>query len=579
MDWNTLFWSLALFGGVSGLAWYLGRCNWEFVTFCMDYEIVGNVRRAFGRPVINSGPRASGSEHDPDLAFRRSIRLPQSIGAVVLLLVMFYWLLGVLIFWNATSHYENSIRVTPTIFAEMGLPHEGNKSTETGEHVVRWLDEADNEAASLFLFQLTGQKDSAVFKSEVKGYVKAFLESENQLKTTPVALQRLLVKIGGQHSSEVNAVEDNAVQVRNFLRSMLLRPDLTPANFEQMVTNLNIQGTLEANTAADRSGTPHSPAVKADKANNAAAQEAPTDAIQARRVITPQVAYLAAIKHGLATKFEEHPGLKVVSAAIYERVREEVVRFRRVRVLYFGEIQAATIALYLLALVLLGSRARVLATQRQILESRFDDFMADNDKDKDVKLLLQTRPGTAIVPDASPMDATSTDRELKILGAYKGFLDRKPHCKSHSFVIGALYQIYNSWESIWAASTSSTSPLQMGREVLSNLVDRNEARLERVEYSLIDYLVWAMPSLGFIGTVVGISQALGDADEVVRASDQASQAEAITLVTSVLGLAFDTTLIALVCTIPVMLLIAWYRSGESQFLLDVDQRISAKLFR
>lgn len=66
------------------------------------------------------------------------------------------------------------------------------------------------------------------------------------------------------------------------------------------------------------------------------------------------------------------------------------------------------------------------------------------------------------------------------------------------------------------------------------------------EQSFINYVAWAIPSVGFIGTVLGIAASLGFANE-------ASTPEGINKVTSMLGVAFDTTLVALVLSIFLML--------------------------
>lgn len=63
------------------------------------------------------------------------------------------------------------------------------------------------------------------------------------------------------------------------------------------------------------------------------------------------------------------------------------------------------------------------------------------------------------------------------------------------------------------------------------------------EQSVIRYLVWVIPSLGFIGTVIGISMALA----IANSGDM----EAIT---TALAVAFDTTLVALILSIIIM----WY---------------------
>ncbi|CAM2069356.1 MotA/TolQ/ExbB proton channel family protein [Sulfidibacter corallicola] len=100
-----------------------------------------------------------------------------------------------------------------------------------------------------------------------------------------------------------------------------------------------------------------------------------------------------------------------------------------------------------------------------------------------------------------------------------------------------------------------------------------EERIEKTEYTLIDYIVWGMPSLGFIGTVLGIGAALGDADKVVRATNAVEQAGAISAVTSLLGVAFDTTLVALICGLPLTALIFALRAKESKFLTDLPDEL------
>lgn len=66
--------------------------------------------------------------------------------------------------------------------------------------------------------------------------------------------------------------------------------------------------------------------------------------------------------------------------------------------------------------------------------------------------------------------------------------------------------------------------------------------------SFIRYTSWAIPSVGFIGTVVGIAQSLGFANE-------ANTPEGIQKVTDSLSIAFDTTLVALLLSVVLMLVI------------------------
>jgi biopolymer transport protein ExbB/TolQ len=64
-------------------------------------------------------------------------------------------------------------------------------------------------------------------------------------------------------------------------------------------------------------------------------------------------------------------------------------------------------------------------------------------------------------------------------------------------------------------------------------------------YALVKVFLWAIPILGFIGTVLGLSQAIGSMD-LSNVSDMDKIMSSISNVTSGLGTAFDTTLLGLV---------------------------------
>ena len=64
---------------------------------------------------------------------------------------------------------------------------------------------------------------------------------------------------------------------------------------------------------------------------------------------------------------------------------------------------------------------------------------------------------------------------------------------------------------------------------------------------MIRYIAWTIPSVGFIGTVRGIGQALSQAHLAVEGD--------ITAITDSLGTAFNSTFIALLISIVVMFLV------------------------
>ena len=89
--------------------------------------------------------------------------------------------------------------------------------------------------------------------------------------------------------------------------------------------------------------------------------------------------------------------------------------------------------------------------------------------------------------------------------------------------------------------TKSTSE---ALEIVSSTVRIHLADAESSQ-SMIRYVGWAIPSVGFIGTVVGIAASLSIAD-------QATNSEGIKQITGMLNVAFDTTLVALLYSLVLM---------------------------
>ena len=77
--------------------------------------------------------------------------------------------------------------------------------------------------------------------------------------------------------------------------------------------------------------------------------------------------------------------------------------------------------------------------------------------------------------------------------------------------------------------------IEQAVSVLNSSLDLLNHRVD-LRYQLIRYLVWVIPTIGFIGTVVGIAQALGYVNP---------EHMDIKLITGSLGIAFNTTIVAL----------------------------------
>lgn len=103
-------------------------------------------------------------------------------------------------------------------------------------------------------------------------------------------------------------------------------------------------------------------------------------------------------------------------------------------------------------------------------------------------------------------------------------------------------------------------------DILRSQAEQDEAIVES-SYALVEGFVWAIPVLGFIGTVLGLSQAISEFTTVLSAGrDVAAIAEGLRGVTAGLATAFETTLVALVAALAIQLLMVTLRRSESEFL-------------
>jgi biopolymer transport protein ExbB/TolQ len=103
-------------------------------------------------------------------------------------------------------------------------------------------------------------------------------------------------------------------------------------------------------------------------------------------------------------------------------------------------------------------------------------------------------------------------------------------------------------------------------EMLRAQSENDEDRAES-SYGLVRGFIWGIPILGFIGTVMGLSQAIGRFGAVMSAGDVVNELKtALQGVTSNLAVAFDTTLVALVCALAIQLGLTALKKHEESFL-------------
>jgi len=103
-------------------------------------------------------------------------------------------------------------------------------------------------------------------------------------------------------------------------------------------------------------------------------------------------------------------------------------------------------------------------------------------------------------------------------------------------------------------------------EMLRSHADLDESSVE-TSYSLLRGFIWAIPVLGFIGTVMGLSVAIGGFGDVLsKTSDPTALAESLKGVTGGLSTAFETTLLALLFALVLQLLVTFLHKSEEEFL-------------
>ncbi len=117
---------------------------------------------------------------------------------------------------------------------------------------------------------------------------------------------------------------------------------------------------------------------------------------------------------------------------------------------------------------------------------------------------------------------------------------------------------------------SSTRNIQDVSDSIHAYCDSDAERLD-TELSMVRYIAWAIPSIGFIGTVRGIGQALGQAHKAVEGD--------IFGVTQSLGVAFNSTLIALLISIVLMFLLYQLQLLQERYVLDTEGYCEEKLTR
>ena len=114
------------------------------------------------------------------------------------------------------------------------------------------------------------------------------------------------------------------------------------------------------------------------------------------------------------------------------------------------------------------------------------------------------------------------------------------------------------------ATRSIQDASSTAREVCAAESDRLDSEL-----AMIRYIAWAIPSIGFIGTVRGIGDALTQAHRAVQGD--------ISGVTEALGVAFNSTFIALLLSLLLMFVLHQLQLQQERQVLDTESYVDRQL--
>jgi biopolymer transport protein ExbB/TolQ len=141
-------------------------------------------------------------------------------------------------------------------------------------------------------------------------------------------------------------------------------------------------------------------------------------------------------------------------------------------------------------------------------------------------------------------------------------IERLPETAQLAFLPRALKVALNRF--------GATRSVQHAADAAREECEFEASRLD-AELSMIRFTVWAIPAVGFVGTVRGIGAALQEA--------QRAAAGDVTGVTQGLGITFNSTLVALSLTILVMFFLHQIQLSQDRLVLDTKRKVDDTLIR
>lgn len=185
------------------------------------------------------------------------------------------------------------------------------------------------------------------------------------------------------------------------------------------------------------------------------------------------------------------------------------------------------------ATVILSYKLRVVSNERKLLRHDF----------------VRINQGERVIPD----DALDRYKDLR------ASLEASPSWSEKllpDFILAALHR-FHSTHSVQDAASAVKEHAELAADNLDS------------DLSLVRYIAWAIPAVGFIGTVRGIGDALAQADQAIKGD--------LSGVTNSLGLAFNSTLVALVLSVFLMFIMHMLQARQEGLILELQTYCREKL--
>jgi len=162
---------------------------------------------------------------------------------------------------------------------------------------------------------------------------------------------------------------------------------------------------------------------------------------------------------------------------------------------------------------------------------------------------IGVQPGERIIPE----DALDRYKELKAA------IEREPQWRERLLpecLLAALHR-FHATNSVQDAANAIRERTELAGDALDSSL------------SLVRYIAWAIPAIGFVGTVRGIGHALEFAEQAIHGD--------LSPVTQNLGLAFNATMVGLAACIVLMFFLHMVQARQEAFIIETQTFCRDKL--